>query len=114
MGMFNKLTGNNTFLRVLGNRYVLVILFVTVWLLFLDNYSYLEHKVLDEQIEELEENKQYYIQEIKKDSTAIKQLNNPDQIEKYAREKYYMKRDNEDIYIIDFDEDIPEEQTRSL
>jgi cell division protein DivIC len=114
MGFYNKITGNNTFLKILGNRYVLVILFVTVWLLFLDNYAYLEHKVLDKQIDELENNKQYYLQEIKKDSTAIKQLNNPDQIEKYAREKYYMKRDNEDIYIIEFEEDIPEEESRSL
>lgn len=114
MSLFNKITGNNTFLKVLSNRYVLVTIFVTVWLLFLDNYHYFEHKVLDKQIEELEDNKRYYIQEIKKDSTAIKQLNNPDQIEKYAREKYYMKRENEDIYIIEFEEDIPEEQSKSL
>ena len=94
---------------------MLVIIFVTVWLLFLDNYSYLEHRVLDREIEELEQNKDYYIQEIKKDSTSIKQLNNPDQTEKYAREKYYMKRDNEDIYIIEFEEDVPEEEgTKSL
>src|SRR5690606_3343576 len=114
MGFYNKITGNNTFLKILGNRYVLVILFVVAWLLFLDNYSYIEHKVLDKQIQELEENKEYYLQEIKKDSTNIKHLNNPDQIEKYAREKYYMKRENEDIYIIEFEEDIPEEESKSL
>jgi cell division protein FtsB len=114
MGFFNKITGNYTFLKILGNRYILVIIFVTIWLLFLDNYSYFEHKVLDKQIEELENNKQYYMQEIRKDTTASKQLNNPDQIEKYAREKYYMKRDNEDIYIIEFEQDIPEEEAKSL
>lgn len=114
MSLFNKITGNNTFLKILGNRYLLVILFVVIWLLFLDNYSYFEHKVLDKQIQELEENKQYYLQEIRKDSTSIKHLNNPDQIEKYAREKYYMKRENEDIYIIEFEEDIPEENSKSL
>ena len=37
-----------------------------------------------------------------------------DQIEKYAREKYYMKRDSEDIYIIEFEGDsIKDEQTKS-
>lgn len=101
-------------LRFFGNRYVLVSVFFIVWILFLDNYSYLEHRLLDKDIQELEENKQYYIQEIKKDSTAIKQLNDPDQTEKYAREKYYMKRENEDIYIIEFEEDVPEEETKSL
>jgi cell division protein FtsB len=59
---------------------------------FLDNYSYFDHRFLDNQVSELEDNKEYYQQEIKKDEEQIKQLNNPEQIEKYAREKYYMKR----------------------
>lgn len=114
MKLFSPLKSRHPVLKVLGNRYVLVLLFFGVWMLFLDNYSYFEQRVLDKEIEELEENKQYYIQEIKKDSTAIKQLNNPDQTEKYAREKYYMKRENEDIYIIEFEDSVPEEETRSL
>ena len=105
MNPLKKLTSRYPFLKFLGNRYVVVIIFVIVWLTFLDNYSYFEHKVLNKEIEELEDNKQYYIDEIKKDSTSIKQLKNADQTEKYAREKYYMKRDNEDIYIIEFEED---------
>ena len=44
------------------------------------------------------------IEEIKKDEQSIKLLKNPNQIEKYAREKYYMKKDSEDIYIIEFEE----------
>jgi cell division protein FtsB len=74
-------------------------------MLFLDNYSYLEQRVLDKQIEELEDNKKYYLDEIHKDNQSIKHLNNPAQIEKYAREKYFMKKDSEDIYIIEFEED---------
>ena len=105
MPFFKKLSTRYPFLKVIGNRYVLVTIFAIVWLLFLDNYSYLEHRVLDEKIDELEENKDYYMQEIKKDTTSIRELRNSDQTEKYAREKYYMKRDNEDIYIIEFKED---------
>jgi cell division protein FtsB len=74
-------------------------------MLFLDNYSYLDHRVLDKEINELEDNKEYYQQEIKSDSINIKLLKNPDQIEKYAREKYYMKKDSEDIYIIEFEDE---------
>ena len=37
---------------------------------------------------------------------------NPDQIEKYAREKYYMKRENEDIYIIEFEDENSEKVER--
>ena len=76
-----------------------------VWMLFLDNYSYLQHRELNKEIEELEENIEYYKAEIKKDSIQIKKLRNPAEIEKYAREKYYMKRTNEDIYIVEFEND---------
>jgi cell division protein FtsB len=74
-------------------------------MLFLDNYSYFDHRVLDQQIEELEDNKRYYKEEIKKDKERIKLLQNINHIEKYAREKYYMKKENEDIYIIEFEGD---------
>jgi cell division protein DivIC len=115
MNPFKKISSRYPFLKILGNRYVIVIVFVVIWLTFLDNYSYFENRILDKEIQELEDNKQYYIQEIKKDSTSIRQLNNPDQTEKYAREKYYMKRGNEDIYIIEFEEDVPkDEETKSL
>jgi cell division protein FtsB len=83
-------------------------------MLFLDNTSYLEHRILNKQLNELEDNKKYYQDEILRDNENIKLLKNPDQIEKYAREKYYMKRDSEDIYIIEFEDDtIKDEQTKS-
>jgi cell division protein DivIC len=100
-----NLTENYPILKILGNRYVIVLVFFTVWMLFLDNTSYIEHRVLNKQLDELEDNKKYYQEEIKKDEENIKNLKNPDQIEKYAREKYYMKRDSEDIYIIEFEGD---------
>jgi cell division protein FtsB len=64
-----------------------------------------EHRVLNKEIEELEDNENYYINEIKKDSLKIKHLKNSNQIEKYAREKYFMKRENEDIYLIEYEKD---------
>ena len=115
MSYFKNLTAKYPILRILSNRYVIVLAFFTVWMLFLDNTSYMEHRILNKQLNELEDNKKYYQEEIKKDEENIKLLKNPDQIEKYAREKYYMKRDSEDIYIIDFEEDsIKEEQSKSL
>jgi cell division protein FtsB len=91
--------------RFLSNKYIWVVVFFSTWMLFLDNYSYFEHRVLDRQIEELEDNKKYYKEEIKKDQEKIKSLKNINQIEKYAREKYYMKKENEDVYIIEFEGD---------
>lgn len=99
------------FLKSLGNRYVLVLLFFIIWMLFLDNYSYLDHRILNNEIDELEDNINYYKKEIKEDSIKIKKLKNTDQIEKYAREKYYMKRENEDIYLIEFEGETKQEQS---
>jgi cell division protein DivIC len=87
------------------NRYAIILIAFTVWFFFFDNVSFFEHRVLSKQIDELNDNKEYYSNEIKKDSLKIKQLNNKFMIEKYAREKYYMKKDSEDIYIIDIEED---------
>jgi cell division protein FtsB len=96
---------DSTWFKFLSNRYVWVLLFFGVWMLFLDTYSYFDHRILDHEINELENNKKYYQEEIKKDQNNIKLLKNPDQIEKYAREKYYMKKDSEDIYIIEYEGD---------
>lgn len=98
--------------KFLSNKYVWVLLFFSTWMIFLDNYSYFDHRVLNNQIDELEDNKKYYQEEIKKDLENIKKLKNPQQIEKYAREKYYMKKENEDIYIIEFEGDTIEKDVK--
>ncbi len=114
MSFFKNLTDAYPILKILGNRYIIVLVFFIIWMLFLDNTSYMEQRVLNKQLDELENNKKYYQDEIKKDQENIKLLKNPDQIEKYAREKYYMKRDSEDVYIIEFEEDsLKEEQSKS-
>lgn len=102
--MFDSLKEKSWF-KFVSNKYVLVLLFFVVWMLFLDNYSYLDHRLLNNQIDELERQKEYYNQEIANDQKNIKQLKNPVEIEKYAREKYYMKKDSEDVYIIEFEGD---------
>ncbi|MGL5113062.1 MAG: FtsB family cell division protein [Flavobacterium sp.] len=96
---------NKKWFKLLGNKYIWVSLFFIVWMTFLDNYSYFDHEILNKEIEELNENKKYYQEEIKKDKKSIQELNNSEQIEKFAREKYYMKKENEDIYIIEFEGD---------
>jgi cell division protein DivIC len=98
--MFKKHRDKGWF-KFLSNKYVWVLLFFIVWMAVLDNYSWVNHHTLNKEIDELETNKKYYQDEIKKDQRTIKLLNNPDHVEKYAREKYYMKRESEDIYIIE-------------
>jgi len=102
---FQNLLQKFPFLSFLGNKYYLTLVAFIIWMLFFDNYSYFEHRFLNEQIDELNDNKKYYKSEIAKDSVKIKNLKNDNMTEKYAREKYFMKKDSEDIYIIEFEED---------
>ena len=92
-------------LKIVSNKYLLILLLFGTWMLFLDNYSYMDQRVLNKQIDELQDNKKYYQDEIKKDKENIKLLKNQYQVEKYAREKYYMKKDSEDVYIVEFEGD---------
>ncbi len=82
---------------------MLILLIFTFWMLFLDSNSWLIHSELDEEIQELETNKEYYKKEIAKDKAIIDKLNDSLEIESFARQQYYMKRPNEDIYIIEYD-----------
>jgi cell division protein DivIC len=113
MNKLKNLIVKYPFLKIIVNRYILVLIFFLIWMLFLDNYSYLEHRVLNQEIDEIEDNIDYYKSEIKKDSASIKHLKNNDRVEKFAREKYYMKRENEDIYIIEYEDDNTTEKTKS-
>jgi cell division protein FtsB len=72
-------------------------------MLFFDENSYLVHKEFNKEIDELEIAIDFYKKKIEEDKTTIKNLQDSLQIERFAREKYLMKKKNEDIYIIEFD-----------
>jgi cell division protein DivIC len=93
-------------LSLLKKPFVLILLLFTIWMLFFDANSYLIHRELNKEINELEKEKNYYIREMEADKKIIKQLSTDDGIEKLAREKYYMKKENEDIYIIEYEDSI--------
>jgi cell division protein FtsB len=72
-------------------------------MLFFDENSYLTHREFNKEIKELEVWIDYHKNKIEKDKETIKKLQNDLQLERYARERYLMKKENEDIYIIEFD-----------
>lgn len=93
---------NKKYIKPFKNLYILILLLFGVWMLFFDANSYLIHRDLNKEIKNLKAEKEYYKNEISKDNRAIKELKTEDGIEKLAREKYYMKRENEEIYIIEY------------
>jgi cell division protein FtsB len=88
-------------LKILLNKYVIIIIAFAVWMMFFDNNSLKRQKQLNRQIAEINQMKSYYQEEIAKNEQAIYELEtNLETVEKYAREKYLFKRDSEDVYII--------------
>ncbi len=72
-------------------------------MIFFDTNSLRVHIDLTKEINKLNNQKTYYKDEITKDRKELNMLQTDSGIEKYARENLYMKKDNEDIYLIEFD-----------
>lgn len=87
---------------------MLIGLLFLIWMLFLDSNSWLIHRELNNELQQLEDNKEYYRKEIAKDEALINTLEDSIGLEKFAREKYFMKKENEDIYIIEHQNSIDE------
>lgn len=81
--------------------YVTIATIFLFWMLFLDSHSWLTHRELNEEIEQLEARKKDLQQTIEQDKAAISQLENLDSLEIYARENYGHKRKDETIFIVE-------------
>ena len=83
------------------NKYIIVTISLLVWIAFFDSNNWIKQAGLKSEINELKEQKVHYQTQIKADSVALFDLTNNDETqEKFAREKYFMKKENEDIIII--------------
>ena len=80
--------------------FVLLGFLFVLWMLFFDSNSYLNHRRLSKTTDQLEKDLIHYKEEIHKDSIALEELSHPEGLEKYAREKYHMKKENEEIFLI--------------
>ncbi len=76
-------------------------MFFVVWLLFFDKNDFFTQRDLSIQLKKLYDEKRYYLNEIEKNKIAADELkNNMQSLERFARERYWMKKDNEEVYII--------------
>lgn len=90
---------------ILKNRYFLTLIVFFIWILLFDNNNLIDRYHYMKNLRQLERDKVYYQERIEEDSRKLNELRTSDEnLEKFAREQYFMKKDNEDIYII-VDED---------
>ena len=65
---------NNKWIRIIGNKYLIITVFFVFWMLFFDTNSFLIHKELNDDIKKLEENKKAYLEEIINDKIFIDKM----------------------------------------
>ncbi len=88
--------------KLIKNKYILTVSAFAVWMLFFDNRDVITTHIRQRsELHRLQVSKAWFEQEIRSTQTELDQLrSNSNILEKYAREKYRMKKDNEDVFVI--------------
>ena len=84
-------------------RYIagVILLLFGVWILFFDNFNLVDRFQKMSKLHELRETEKYYEQENLENSTRLDELmSGKEELEKFAREQYYMKEEDEDIFLV--------------
>ena len=90
------------FASIITNKYLLAGVFFIIWMLFIDQRDYFQQKERRDELRKLEMKKEYYQKEIDKTRKELGDLqNSPAALERFAREHYLMKKEGEDIFIIE-------------
>lgn len=94
---------NNAIIKIITNVFVLILVPFIIWMFFFDDNSYIVHKKFNNEIDELEHTISFYENKIQEHKITIEKLQDSIELERFAREKYLMKKENEEVYIIEFD-----------
>ena len=89
-------------LPLFRNKYSFTLILFFIWVVFFDSNNLIERVIQLKQVHQLEKDKIFYEEKIRDDRAKLEELeSNPANLEKFAREHYLMKKDNEDIFIIE-------------
>ncbi|MBT8220789.1 MAG: septum formation initiator family protein [Bacteroidia bacterium] len=86
------------FNEILTNKYLLTFFLFLVWIIFFDKHSLITNHKLNDKLNELEEENTEYLLMIEETKEEIGELNQ--NLEKFAREKYFFQKENEDVFVI--------------
>lgn len=101
-----KHISESKYLKPFKNIFGLALAAFIIWMLFFDSNSLLAHMELNAEIDKAKKQKEHYQKGIESDLKEIKKLETEEGLEKFAREEYYMKKEKEEIYIIEYEDSI--------
>ena len=83
------------------NKYVVVFFLFFAWISYFDEHSLIQHYQNRQKLKQLRDQKEFYIAKIEADKRKLHELQtNDENLEKFAREQFQMKKANEDIFVI--------------
>ncbi len=90
-----------TFKKIILNKYILVFLLFMVYFVFFDKHNLISRWQIYQKNKQLEKELNYYKKKIEEDKLKLYELKSSDEnLEKFARERYYFKKDKEDIFVL--------------
>ncbi len=90
------------FLKLLRNKYFISVVVFVVWICFFDRNDLFTQRERKKELQKLETSTAYYEKEIQTTQKELSELqNNPAALEKFARENFYLKKPEEQVFIID-------------
>lgn len=96
-----------TWLGQFKNIYLVITSFFIIWMFLFDSNSVLIQWQLSSEIKDLEQEKNYLETEIARDKALLKKFSDSIEKERFAREHYFFKKPNEDIFIIEMKDSLP-------
>lgn len=88
-------------LRPFISKYLIALVAFVVWIVFFDDNNLRQHQKNLQELAQLEEQVAFYKQKIEADKRKLYELQtNDENLEKFAREQFFMKKADEDIYVI--------------
>jgi cell division protein FtsB len=88
-------------INLFKNKYFLVFMAFLVWMIFFDRNDLFSQYQYHQQVSKLKLERDFYLKETAQVNKDLDELtSNPQMLEKFAREKYLMKKDNEDVFVI--------------
>lgn len=90
------------FINLIKNKFFLITLVFIVWMIFFDKNDLFSQYEYHQQLTKLEHERDFYKTETAKVNKDLDELTSDKaKLEKFAREKYLMKKDNEDVFVIE-------------
>jgi cell division protein FtsB len=88
------------FLNLIKNKYFLTVIALIIWLIFFDKNDFFTQRETLQKLKKLKHDRNYYTAQIENNKRELNELKtNKESLEKFAREKYLMKKENEDVFV---------------